>query len=166
MSLKETFKVENIAEYPVHYHLSSIDSEAIELSFSQDEIHLEPGEEVEIEMKARLRGVKEEDTDESVLEANAFIAFSKWNQIRAFIPVLAVISKSTDIQLKQLVVDASDISSSAGKDVEVVLSNFQCKFRAGFLFIIWIGIKICPLPVLRIPTLQEVVIGVLWLSYS
>ena len=135
-TLKETFKVENIAEYPVHYHLSSIvESEGIELSFSQDEIHLEPGQVVEIEMKARLRGVKQEGViEDSVLEANAFVAFSKWNQIRAFIPVLAIISKSTNIQLEQLVVDASDMPSSAGKDVKVVLSNFSANSGPAFLF--------------------------------
>ena len=118
MTLAESFYVENITDHHVVYDLSSVDSEIMKLSLSNNQISLAPGEKTKINVSIQLKTGQFANE-----EANGFIKISKGTQPMGFIPVLAIVSKTTRIQVDQMLVDARNLSLSAGKNVELTLSN-------------------------------------------
>ena len=118
MNVTRSFYVENIVNHHVTYHLSSLDSETMKISFSKTQIDLAPGEKTEVDVYIQLK------PGESITgESNGFIKISKGSQFIGFIPILAIISKTTKIQVDQMLIDSHGLSDSTGKNVEVTLSN-------------------------------------------
>ncbi len=120
MTSIENFQVENVTDHRVTYKFDSVNSETMELSLSSNnQVDLEPGEKTNIDVSILLKTREDFVTK----EANAFIKISNGTRSVGFIPVLAIISKSTKIQLDQALIDAPNLFSSTGQNVEVTLTN-------------------------------------------
>ncbi len=129
MTLVENFQVQNLADHQVTYTFDPVNSDTMKLFLSKTQVNLASGEKKDITVSIQLKA-----RDEIVAEANAFIKISKGTQFMGFIPILAIISKSTNINLDQLLIDAPNLSSSMGQNVEVTLSNESPNKGSAFLF--------------------------------
>ena len=130
-TLIESFQVENVTDHQVTYEFDSVNSQTMELSFiSNNQVDLAPGEKTNIDVSIQLKTREEFVTE----EANAFIKISNGTRPVGFVPILAIISKSTKIHLDQMLIDAPHLSFSTGQNVELTLTNESPNEGSAYLF--------------------------------
>ena len=126
-NLSETITIKNVGEESVTYRLKAINHIHMQLSLSQTVLHLEPNQEVEINVAVQATAPEMER-----LELDAFIELSKDGNTVGQIPVLAVANKSTQISAMNLT--SMKENPVAGDTVTLTLANTGREAGMGLIF--------------------------------